>query len=110
MRAIRLFFIIAPIVLSSAADFMGLDADTKDLVFGVCLYVMIAALFETLHSLKYGKIFFLLFILSLGKVVDQFYDPYGFHRPEIITDIILVLIWIMKTKWEKKPLKNYGTP
>ncbi len=75
-------------------DRYGTTVDSK--IWYICVYLILTILFDLTSKLT-GQLFFkVLALLSAGKLIDQFWNPYGYHYAELGWDIIVVL-W---TAWQ----------
>lgn len=74
----------------------------SDKVWYIGVYLILTTAFFIISKLAKDIFFKVIFLLSIGKLIDQFSNPYGYHAPEIIWDAI-ILIWatIQYIKWKK---------
>ncbi len=68
-------------------------ATIEDYVWYISYYGVLTLVLFMLFKLTNNIAIKLLFLLSIGKLIDQFFNPYGYHAPEIIWDIIIAS-WI----------------
>lgn len=72
----------------------------EDKIWYLCMYAIVAILFYIVWQQNKSKAFKIFFLLSIGKLIDQLYNPYGYHEAEFIWDI-LIAAWAY-TDWRKK--------
>lgn len=79
-------------------DEMG--ARVEDYEWFISMYLILTACFFIISIATNNVIAKILFWMSWGKVVDQFYNPYGLHLLEIIWDVVAIT-WTLYTtrKW-----------
>ncbi len=75
----------------------------EDKIWYVCVYAMLTTAFHLIYKLTNHLFFIALFLLSIGKLIDQFFNPYGYHAAEIIWDAIIFIFILTKLIHGKKP-------
>lgn len=113
IKAIAVFGVISMIPIPAFWDIVAdaHGATIEDKKWYICFYIITALSFALIDKLTRRQFLENMFfkvckLLLIGKVIDQFFDPYGYHVGELIWDTS-ILIWatIQYVKWGKTTAK-----
>ncbi len=82
----------------------GYGASVEDKIWYVCVYAILTMAFHLIYKLTNHLFFNLCFLLLGGKLIDQFFNPYGYHWVEMVWDI-LISIYILY-KWKNRKIAS----
>jgi len=100
-----LLLVVLPLI--PIPDKLNIEVDShratvEDKVWYFSMYGILCLSFYIIYKLSSRFIFQVLFLLAIGKLVDQIFNPYGYHLAEMAWDII-ILAWIIHRKCRKYP-------
>ncbi len=96
-------FVPIPVMWNIIVDDKG--ATVEDYMWYYSYYGSFTLLLYMGWKLTNHNALLFLFLLSWGKLIDQFYNPYDLHRPEKIW-IASVIIYILYKLWKNKRIAS----
>lgn len=102
------FAIISNVPIPECLNFVcdGHGATLSDRVWFFSMYAMLTTALHLCYKLNNELAFKVVYLLSVGKLIDQVYNPYGFHLAEYLW-ITLILTWTI-AKLCRKKMQAYG--
>ncbi len=74
----------------------------EDYVWYVSYYAVLTLVLFMLYRITDNLAIKLLFLLGIGKLIDQFFNPYGYHIAELIWDITITLLILIQANGKRR--------